>query len=274
MVHEEAVDDGLAVAVRVDRRAEDFGGVERWRGGEADLHGVEVVEHATVFRDVVVVAAKRQFGVRQLAVEQVAAMALVHDNAVVLIDGGRRGVVCGIQHATHHALHRGDVDGGFGIRRFLIEFLDAKNVSESLHALHASFFERIRGLLAERRAIHEEQDAAEAFGFQQAIDERDASFCLSRAGSHREEHRALAFGNGAFRLQNCGLLVVPNGEPVVESLGGELPMGGGFVAFEQCSESLWRVPSLERIAEVVRSPEIAEPSAAVCGELPQVRAAI
>ena len=84
VVDQVAVDDGLAVAVGVDRRAEDLRGVQGRRGGEADLDRVEVVEHAAVLGDVVLVAAEAQLGVGQLAVEQIAAVALVHDDAVVL----------------------------------------------------------------------------------------------------------------------------------------------------------------------------------------------
>ena len=58
VVDQIAVDHRLAIAVGEDGRAEDLRGVQGWRGGEADLHRVEVVEHAAVLGDVVVVAAE------------------------------------------------------------------------------------------------------------------------------------------------------------------------------------------------------------------------
>ncbi len=117
MVDQKAIDDRLAVAVGEDRQAEDLGRVQRRRGGEADLHRVEVVEHAAVLGDVVIEAAEGELGVGQFAVEQVAAVALVDDDAVVLIDRRWRRMFSGIQHALHHALDGGDVDGGVGVGR-------------------------------------------------------------------------------------------------------------------------------------------------------------
>src|SRR5207248_11254206 len=58
-----AVDDGLAIAVGEDGRTEDLRGVQGWRGGEADLHRIEVVEHAAVLGNVVVIAAETQLRV-------------------------------------------------------------------------------------------------------------------------------------------------------------------------------------------------------------------
>ncbi len=52
VVDQPVVDHGFAVRVGVDRLAEDLGGVARRRGRQADLHGVEVVEHAAVAGEV------------------------------------------------------------------------------------------------------------------------------------------------------------------------------------------------------------------------------
>ena len=49
VIYEEAIDDCFAVAVGVNRRAEDLGGMQRRGGGETDFYGGEVVEHAAVF---------------------------------------------------------------------------------------------------------------------------------------------------------------------------------------------------------------------------------
>src|SRR5262249_43823853 len=64
VIYEVTIDDGFPIAVRENRCAEDLGRVEGWRGGEADFHRIEVVEHAPVLRDVFVVAAKAEFRVR------------------------------------------------------------------------------------------------------------------------------------------------------------------------------------------------------------------
>ena len=53
-----AVNDCLPVGVGKDRVAEDVRGVQSRRGGEPDLHGVEVFEHAPIFRDVVLLSSE------------------------------------------------------------------------------------------------------------------------------------------------------------------------------------------------------------------------
>ena len=58
LVDEEAVNDGFAQAVGEDWAAEDLCGVQRRRGGKADLHRVEVVQNAAILRDVVGFAAE------------------------------------------------------------------------------------------------------------------------------------------------------------------------------------------------------------------------
>ena len=53
VIDEAAIDDGLAVRVAEGRLAEDLDGVQGGRGGEADLHRVEMVEHAAELGDVI-----------------------------------------------------------------------------------------------------------------------------------------------------------------------------------------------------------------------------
>ncbi len=206
-------------------RAEDLRRVQRRRGGEPDLHRVEVVEHPPVLRDVVVEAPETELGVGQLAIEQVAAVALVHDDAVVLIDRRGRGVLGGIEHPLHHALHGGDVHRGVGVRRCVLQLLDAEDVGEGLQVLHPRVLERVGRLLAERGAIDQEQHAPEPLRLQQAIDERDAGLRLAGAGRHREQHLALALRDGRLDGLDRGLLVVAQREAVVEGLVLQLLVG-------------------------------------------------
>lgn len=65
-----------------------------------------------------------------------------------------------------------------------------------------------------------------------------------------------------------------DGEAEVESLAGELPVGGGFIAIEQRRKPFRGMPSLQGIAEIIRAPQIAKPDAAVGGELAQKGTAI
>ena len=137
-------------------------------------------------------------------------------------------VLAGIQDALHHALHGGDVHGGVGIWLLLVQLLDAENVGKGLQALHARVLERIGRLFAERRAIHQEEHAAEALGLEQAIDERDAGFGFAGAGGHGQQHVALATGDGGFGGLDGGLLIVAQREPVGEGLVLELLRARGL----------------------------------------------
>jgi hypothetical protein len=114
VIDEHVVEHRLAVAVLEHRPPEDLGGVQGRGGGEADLDRVEVIEHAAVLGDVVALVAEVDLGVAHLAVEEVAAVALVDDDAVVLIDrrhvGTRRE-----EDALDHALDGGDVQLGVGV---------------------------------------------------------------------------------------------------------------------------------------------------------------
>ena len=139
VIDEEAVHDGLAIGVAEHGRAEDFGRVQRRSSGEADLHGVEVIEDATVLGDVVVFVAEQQFAVRELAVEQVAAVALVDDDAVVLIDRRDFWIVAleRSDDALHHRLDGRDVEAGFAFGFEVGELLYVVNVRERLQILEA-----------------------------------------------------------------------------------------------------------------------------------------
>lgn len=75
--------------------------VECGRCGQTDLVDVEVVEHAAVFGDLVVLATEWEFGVRHFAVDQIAATARVDDHEVVLVDWGSLRRIGGEEDAIH-----------------------------------------------------------------------------------------------------------------------------------------------------------------------------
>ena len=274
VIYQKPVDDGFAVAVGVNRSAKDLGGVQRRGGGEADFNGGEVIEYSAVFRNVVVEAAEGHLRFGKLAVQQVAAVALVHDDAVVLVHGGRRIALGRIEHSLDHALDGGDVDSGFGIGLLLVDFLDAEDIGEGVEILHPRVLEGIGGLLAEGGAVHEEEDAAETFGLEEPVDERDAGFRFPGAGGHGDEDFADSLRDGPFGFENGEALVEADEEAVVEGLAGERQMGGVLILLEEGGESFGSVPTLKRVAEVVRATEVAEPDAAVGFQLAVVGAAI
>ena len=115
VVDQEAINHGLAVGVGEDRIAEDLHRMQGRRGGQADFDGVEVLQNAAIFRDIVVLGAELELLVRHFAVEQIAAMALVDDHQVILIDWRRFGIVLGEQDAFDEALNGADVHLRLGL---------------------------------------------------------------------------------------------------------------------------------------------------------------
>ncbi len=91
MVDQIAVNHGLSIGVAIDRRAEDLGGMQGRRGGEGDFRGIEIVEDAAVFGEVILQRAKFEVFLAQLGVERVAAMGFVDDDAI--IGSGRRAFI-------------------------------------------------------------------------------------------------------------------------------------------------------------------------------------
>ena len=164
--------------------------------------------------------------------------------------------------------------GGVGIGLLLVQFLDAEDVGEGLQALHPRVLEGIGRLFAERGAVHEEEHAAEALGLEQAIDERDAGFGFTGAGGHGEQHVALACGDSGFGGLDGGLLIVAQRETVGEGLVLELLVRAALVTLQEGGEALRRIPAVEGVAKVFGTAQVAEPDAALGGELPQERAPV
>ena len=153
VVDEPAIDHGFAIGIGEDRIAEDLHGMQGRRGGEADLDRIEVLQHAAIFRDVVVLRAEFEFLVGHFAVQQIAAMALVDDHQIILVDGRRVGIVLREQHAFNEALNGANVHLGLGFWRNVIETLQAEDVGECLDAHDFGRAEFRLGLLAKRAAV-------------------------------------------------------------------------------------------------------------------------
>ena len=64
--------------------------------------------------------------------------------------------------------------------------------------LERGFVEGVLRLLAERAAVDQEQDAAEALGLEQAVHQADDGARLARAGGHGQQAVGLAGGQGGF----------------------------------------------------------------------------
>ena len=201
-----AIGDGALVVVFRDAVLVEVGdGLRRRRGGEADERSVEVFEH--------------------LPPEIVdGAVALVGDDEVELLDGDggivgdipgagakgggefRAGNVVGVLReflATQdrvESLDSADGDAAHVINVRRGEVLDVVELGEkAVRVRRAVTVEFIASLLAEIRAVDEEEDAAGPGVFDEAISERAGGERLARAGGHVDESARLVSGEGLFQ---------------------------------------------------------------------------
>ena len=137
--------------------------MQGWGGGKADLYRIEMVQHAPIAGDVIALIPECDFGIIHLAVEQIAAMAFVHHDAIVGVH--RQTTILCVQHPPDQSLHGRDVHSGIRIGLLFVDLLDAEHIGETLQRLHLRFLERIGRLLAQRGTVDQEQDAAEALRF-------------------------------------------------------------------------------------------------------------
>ncbi len=97
---------------------------------------------------------------------------------------------------------------GFVVRRHVFQPLDIVNFGQGLQFFQPRFLENAVRLLAEAGAIHDEQNALEAFRFQQPVDQAERRARLSRAGRHRQQHALFAAQNRRFHRFDSRDLVV------------------------------------------------------------------
>ena len=97
--------------------------------------------------------------------------------------GGTSAASAGEQDALDHALDGRDVQPGVRVGHEVAELLDVVDLGERLEVLELDVLEVVGGLLAERGAVDEEQDAAEPFRLEQPVDEPDAGDASCRCRS-------------------------------------------------------------------------------------------
>ena len=279
MVDEVAVDDGFAVGVGEDGRAEDLRRVERGGGGEGDLHGVEVVDDAPVFAEVVALVAVEELVVGHVFVEEVAAVGFVDDDEVEVADGGG-GTFLAVEDAAHEALHGRDLEARFACGlRVVRDALDVVDLREGLELGELDLAEGVLRLAAEDVAVDEEEDAAEAPGLEEAVDHREGEARFPCARGEGEEDGARAACDGALRSLDGADLVVSEGEAravaqLVVGLGGE-GFGGGFLVLAQeVFEAVRGHPAAQGVRDVHGVAQVLEPDAGFLLVLLEVGAAV
>ncbi len=270
VVDQPVVGDSLAVRVGEDGLAEDLGGVACRRGREADAHGVEVVEHAAVAGEVLGMVAHGQLAFGHVLVERVAAVGLVDDDAVVGVHRRRR---VAAEHALEHGLHGGHLHAGLGLGGHVTQLGDVVDLGERLVLLQRGLVEGVLRLRAQRVAVDQEQDAAEALGLQQPVHQADDRARLAGAGGHRQQAGAAALGQSGLDGGDGLVLVVAQpqvGVAVLLQLAfGLLPAAG-----EQVQQALRRVEAGQRPCGMRRRSQVTEPGPARFGQLLDEGAAV
>ena len=259
VVDEEPVHHRLPIGIAEHGLAEYLDGVQRRRGGQTDLGRIEIVQHATVFGDVVVLVAEAEFGIRHLAVEQVAPVALVDDHEVVLIDGRRVRRVGGEQGAAHEALDGADVDAGLGVRRHITQGLEAENLGESLPGHDLGCRELPLRLVPEGAAVDDEADAPEAFRGDQAIQHGDGQLGLASPGRHADEHLRPTLGEPLLDGLDSLPLVGAKVEAEVEPLGLQGGLSGLLVGLQALQQTFRAWPTHQGGRAIGRASQVPPP---------------
>jgi hypothetical protein len=270
IVDQPVVSHGLAIGVGVDRLAEDLGGVARRRGGQAHLDGIEVVERTPVRGHVLGLIAQRQLALGHLLIQRVAAMGLVHDDAIVGIHGRRS--IAG-EHALDHGLHGGHLDARFGLGGHVTQVGDVVDLAQRLVLLQRRLLEGVHGLIAQGRAIDQEQDAPEALGLQEPIHQPDDRARLAGAGRHRQQAAGLSLGQSGFDRGNRMLLVVAQAE-VAKAFLLQLCLGVLLAALQLVQQARGRMETLQRLGQLGRLTHVSVPSAAGLRTLLDERTAV
>ena len=109
VVVEKAIDYGLPIRVGEDGLAENVGGMERGRRGQADLDRIEMLQDPAVLGDIVSLIAEAEITIRHFAIEQIAPMTFIDDHEIILVNRRRIFGALGIENAPDQALNRADV---------------------------------------------------------------------------------------------------------------------------------------------------------------------
>src|SRR5262249_17930883 len=193
-------------------------------------------------------------------------MRLVDDDTVV--KAGRRPliVIGRVEDAADERLHRRNVNPVFLVRALLVETRDIEGRREFEQPLQLGVVERLLGLLSERVAIDEKENAAEALVLEQPIHQRDAGTGLAGAGRHRDQHLAAALRQRRLDRLDGFALIGPQ-PSIVEGLLSKAVLIGVEVLCELLLDVLGAEPFWQRARHAGGAPRIPEPNARFGREL-------
>jgi hypothetical protein len=179
VIVEVALDDGLSVAVVEDGAAEDLAGMQRRRCRQRHFHGVEIIEDLAIGRLVVIQVSEADIGFAQLRIQRIAAMGLIDDDAIKRARRRALGRVRLVEDAGDQRLHGRHLYLVLVLRDLRLRACHLVDLGEVQQALDLGRLQRVTRLLAERPAIHEEEDA----GFRGLGRARPATAFLGRQGA-------------------------------------------------------------------------------------------
>ena len=192
-----------------------------------------------------------------LLIQGVTPVRFVHYDAVEFID--RWSVITG-ENTFDHGLHGGDLNSGLGLRRHISQLCDGVGRPEGLILLEARIFERIQGLPTQCGSVHQKEDAAKAFCFQETIHQANDGAGLARAGGHGQQAVTLILRQCRLDSFDGFLLIGPHLE-VTKPLLLKCLLGVFAAALEQIQKPLRRVKLLQCPGQVARVAGIAKPDA-------------
>lgn len=187
-------------------------------------------------------------------------MGLVDDNAIE--GAGRRapGRVWLVEDAGDQRLDGRDLHLVLVFRQLLLQPRDLVDLGEVQHALDFGRFQGVARLLAERLAVDEEEDAAEALVLQEAIHQRNRRARLARPCRHGDQNVPLAGHHGIFDRRDR-LLLIGAHPALAEAFLGEALGGGVDIGVELVQQVLRREPARHRNGMVGFPPDIPVPDA-------------
>ncbi|MNZ30843.1 hypothetical protein D3C78_481290 [compost metagenome] len=197
-------------------------------------------------------------------------MGFVDDDAVEGVDWRR---IVRLEDAPHHGLHGGNLDARLGLGGHIAEFLDVVDLRQGVVLLQGRLVEGLEGLLAEGAAVDQKEDAAEAFGLQQAIHQADDGARLAGTGGHGQQALP-AVGGQRLLYRPDGVFLVVTQLEVGEAFLLEPDLSLGAAALEQVEQAVRGVEVLQRPAQVGWTAQVAEPDAGLLGELLDVGPAV
>ena len=279
MIRQKAVDDCLPVGIAEDRRAENPRGLQGRCGRQPDLDRLKVVDDFSVFALIVALIAVELFLVAHFPVKDVAPVGLVHDNQIIVADGGHPVAALAVEDAFDHTLYRGDVDARFPFSKPVRQAADSVDLAQGVQLLEPDIPEHLQRLRAEGMAIHEKEHAPETPALEKAIHQAQHGAGFARARGHGQQHALRALPHGPLGGLDGAQLVVPQVEAVgvgqeVAGQGGKAAVARFRVALKQLLQTGGTHPAVQGLRRMGGRAHVLKPDARAFLMLAKVGAAI